>query len=84
MQEPERPPRRCGLLADHQPMPVRDDFACIGLLLPAIRGAIPARDPRSLATLQAIDTELADDGYGYRYQPDERPLLLEFASTLRT
>ncbi|HEY1539034.1 MAG TPA: glycoside hydrolase family 15 protein, partial [Solirubrobacteraceae bacterium] len=44
------------------------------LLLPAIRGAVPAADPRTLATLQAIGAELADDGYCYRYQPDERPL----------
>jgi GH15 family glucan-1,4-alpha-glucosidase len=44
------------------------------LLLPAIRGAIPASDPRSLATLRAIETELTQDGYCYRYRPDERPL----------
>jgi len=43
------------------------------LLLPAIRGAIPTSDPRSLATLQAV-TELTQDGYCYRYRPDERPL----------
>ncbi|MGH2869832.1 MAG: glycoside hydrolase family 15 protein, partial [Solirubrobacteraceae bacterium] len=44
------------------------------LLLPAIRGAIPASDPRSLATLQAVVSELTQDGYCYRYRPDERPL----------
>ena len=44
------------------------------LLLPALRGAIPASDPRSIATLQAIAAELIDDGYCYRYRPDERPL----------
>ena len=44
------------------------------LLLPAIRGAIPASDPRSIATLQAVATELTQDGYCYRYRPDERPL----------
>ncbi|MGI8904549.1 MAG: glycoside hydrolase family 15 protein, partial [Solirubrobacteraceae bacterium] len=44
------------------------------LLLPAIRGAIPASDPRSLATLQAVVSELTHDGYCYRYRPDERPL----------
>jgi alpha,alpha-trehalase len=44
------------------------------LLLVAIRGAIPATDPRSLATLQAINAELTEDGYCYRYRPDERPL----------
>ena len=44
------------------------------LLMSAIRGAVPAGDPRSLATLHAIGTELTDDGYCYRYRPDERPL----------
>ena len=44
------------------------------LLLPAIRGAIPASDPRTLATLHAVNAELTEDGYCYRYRPDERPL----------
>ncbi len=44
------------------------------LLLPAIRGAIPASDPRSMQTLAAVDAELTEDGYCYRYRPDERPL----------
>jgi GH15 family glucan-1,4-alpha-glucosidase len=44
------------------------------LLLAAIRGAIPAEDPRTLATLAAVREELTDDGYCYRYRPDERPL----------
>ena len=44
------------------------------LLLAAIRGAIPASDPRSIATLQAVESELTQDGYCYRFRPDERPL----------
>jgi GH15 family glucan-1,4-alpha-glucosidase len=44
------------------------------LLLASIRGAIPATDPRSIATLRAVDAELTQDGYCYRYRPDERPL----------
>jgi GH15 family glucan-1,4-alpha-glucosidase len=44
------------------------------LLLPAIRGAIPANDPRSLATLRAVRDELCVDGYAYRFRPDARPL----------
>ncbi|MGI8428247.1 MAG: glycoside hydrolase family 15 protein [Solirubrobacteraceae bacterium] len=44
------------------------------LLLPAIRGAIPPSDPRSIATLHAVGSELTQDGYCYRYRPDERPL----------
>jgi GH15 family glucan-1,4-alpha-glucosidase len=44
------------------------------LLLPALRGAIPATDPRATTTLRAINDQLTDDGYCYRYQPDQRPL----------
>ena len=44
------------------------------LLLAAIRGALPADDPRSIATLRAVAAELTEDGYCYRYRPDERPL----------
>ena len=44
------------------------------LLLGALRGAVPAEDPRSLATLRAVEEELTEDGYCYRYRPDERPL----------
>ncbi len=44
------------------------------LLLAAIRGAVPASDPRSIATLHAVESELTQDGYCYRYRPDERPL----------
>ena len=38
------------------------------LLLPALRGALPATDPRSLATLAAVRAELSSDGYLYRFQ----------------
>ena len=44
------------------------------LLLPALRGAVPARDPRSIATLDAVRSELATDGYVYRFRHDARPL----------
>jgi GH15 family glucan-1,4-alpha-glucosidase len=44
------------------------------LLMPAIRGAVPAEDPRALATLRAVEAELTQDGYCYRYRPDDRPL----------
>lgn len=44
------------------------------LLLPAIRGAVPADDPRSRATLEAIREELASDYYLYRFAHDDRPL----------
>ncbi|WP_028266923.1 glycoside hydrolase family 15 protein [Arthrobacter sp. MA-N2] len=44
------------------------------LLLPAIRGALPARDPRSLATAEAVRKELLDDGYVYRFRHGPGPL----------
>ena len=52
----------------------RDDRLDAALLLPAIRGGIPSADPRTIATLHAIAEELTEDGYCYRYRPDERPL----------
>jgi hypothetical protein len=51
-----------------------DDRVDAALLLPAIRGAVPAGDPRSDATLRAVLNELSEDGYAYRFRPDERPL----------
>ncbi len=51
-----------------------DERVDASLLLPAIRGGIPADDPRTIATLEAVVTELTQDGYCYRYRPDERPL----------
>lgn len=44
------------------------------LLLPAIRGAVPADDPRTTATLRAYTAELTQDGYAYRFRHDERSL----------
>ncbi|MGH3843875.1 MAG: glycoside hydrolase family 15 protein, partial [Pseudonocardiaceae bacterium] len=44
------------------------------LLLPAIRGAVPAADARTLATLRAVQDELAEQGYVYRFRQDARPL----------
>jgi hypothetical protein len=44
------------------------------LLLPPVRGALSPADPRSLATLAAVEDQLVEDGYVYRYRPDERPL----------
>jgi alpha,alpha-trehalase len=51
-----------------------DDRIDAALLLPVIRGGIPPDDPRTLATLHAIATDLTEDGYCYRFRPDERPL----------
>ncbi len=44
------------------------------LLLPAIRGAVPPDDPRSIATLDAVLGELTSEGYVYRFRHDDRPL----------
>ncbi len=44
------------------------------LLLPAIRGAVPAGDPRSVSTLEAVECDLGEDGYVYRFRHDERRL----------
>jgi GH15 family glucan-1,4-alpha-glucosidase len=52
----------------------RDERLDAALLLPALRGAIPPADPRSRATVEAVSRELTEDGYAYRYRPDERPL----------
>ncbi|WIX98053.1 glycoside hydrolase family 15 protein [Amycolatopsis mongoliensis] len=44
------------------------------LLLPPVRGALPADDPRTTATLAAVRSDLCEDGYAYRFAPDDRPL----------
>ena len=51
-----------------------DERIDAALLIPAIRGGIPADDPRTIATLHAVESELTDDGYCYRFRPDARPL----------
>lgn len=52
----------------------QDDRLDAALLFPALRGAIPADDPRSLATVHAIKQELGVDSYVYRFRHDQRPL----------
>jgi GH15 family glucan-1,4-alpha-glucosidase len=44
------------------------------LLLPVIRGTLPADDPRNRATVRAVQDELTEDGYVYRFRHDARPL----------
>ncbi|CQD15241.1 glycosyl hydrolase, family protein 15 [Mycobacterium europaeum] len=44
------------------------------LLLPPVRGAIPADDPRTRATLDAVRRQLSNDGFVYRFRHDERDL----------
>lgn len=44
------------------------------LLLPPIRGALSPEDPRSVATLAAVQEELSEQGYVYRFRHGDRPL----------
>jgi len=51
-----------------------DDAGLDGaLLLPALRGALPADDPRSVRTLRAYTAELTDDHFAYRFRHDGHP-----------
>ncbi len=61
----------CGWRWQRAPGDARVDAA---LLLPAIRGALPAADPRTRATIDAVRTDLLRDGYVYRFRQDSRPL----------
>ncbi len=51
-----------------------DERVDAALLVPVIRGAVPPDDPRSQATVRAVQQELAEDGYVYRFRHDARPL----------
>jgi GH15 family glucan-1,4-alpha-glucosidase len=44
------------------------------LLLPAIRGCLPADDPRTRRTLEAVRQQLTVDGYVYRFAPQNGAL----------
>ncbi|MFG3281245.1 glycoside hydrolase family 15 protein [Streptomyces sp. NPDC048111] len=44
------------------------------LLIPPLRGALAADDPRTTRTLRAYTTELTHDHYAYRFRHDQRPL----------
>jgi alpha,alpha-trehalase len=51
-----------------------DERVDAALLTAGIRGAVPPGDPRTRPTIDAIDRELGEDSYAYRYRIDERPL----------
>lgn len=53
---------------------VGDERVDASLLLAEIRGAVPAGDPRSAATRRAVEDELTDDEYVYRYRSPGAPL----------
>lgn len=44
------------------------------LLLPPLRGALPAEDPRTVRTLDACRQALTHDYYAYRFRLENRPL----------
>lgn len=44
------------------------------LLLPGLRGAVPADHPAYVATWQAVRDELTEDGYVYRFRQQPGPL----------
>lgn len=52
----------------------KDERIDASLVMPAIRGALPADDPRTRATLQAVLEELGRDGFAYRFRVDDLPL----------
>jgi hypothetical protein len=45
-----------------------DESVDAALLLPGIRGAVPASDERNLRTVAAVREDLSDDGYVYRFR----------------
>jgi GH15 family glucan-1,4-alpha-glucosidase len=52
-----------------------DDAGLDGaLLMPPLRGAVPADDPRTIATLRAYVRELTEGGYAYRFRHGPGPL----------
>jgi alpha,alpha-trehalase len=51
-----------------------DPLVDAALLLPGLRGAVPADDPRTVATWQAVVDELTSDGFVYRFRQQPGPL----------
>jgi hypothetical protein len=51
-----------------------DDRVDAALLLSFIRGAVSVDDPRSKATMEAVEHDLTDDGFVYRFPEGSRPV----------
>lgn len=66
--------RRCLSEKGHWRRAPADERVDAALLLPPVRGALPAGDSRTVATYEAVARELMRDGYVYRYRQDGRPL----------
>ena len=57
------------------------DASC--LMIPLV-GFLPADDERVVATVEAIDRELTEDGFVRRYHPDQRPTTASRAARARS
>jgi GH15 family glucan-1,4-alpha-glucosidase len=66
--------RRCRHPRGHWQRSTRHDGTDAALLLPPVRGALPADDPRTRATLSEVRRTLSQDGYLYRFPQDPQPL----------
>lgn len=66
--------RTCLSPGGHWRRAADDDRVDASLLIPPVRGALPAGDPRTVATLARVRDRLVQDGFVYRYQIDDRPL----------
>ncbi len=66
--------RRCLHSSGHWQRAADDGRVDASLLMPPIRGALTAADPRTKATFDAVREQLVDEGFVYRYRPDGRPL----------
>ncbi|MGI5329292.1 glycoside hydrolase family 15 protein [Actinomadura nitritigenes] len=51
-----------------------DDRVDAALLIPPLRGALPHDDPRTVATLEAVRSDLVQEGFVYRYRVGDEPL----------
>jgi len=51
-----------------------DDRVDAALLMPPVRGALSADDPRTRLTLSAVAGDLAQEHFVYRFRHDDRPL----------
>lgn len=66
--------RRCAHPSGRWQRAPGDEKVDASLLLAPVRGAIPAGDPRSVATLRAVEADLGRDGYVYRFRQDPQAL----------
>ncbi|GAA2167240.1 glycoside hydrolase family 15 protein [Actinomadura napierensis] len=51
-----------------------DERVDAALLIPPLRGCLPDDDPRTIATLQAVRSDLVQEGFVYRYRVGGEPL----------